>query len=134
MLSALTPLTYFSVCPKPLRGALLGALFAGCPAAAPAIEFHNPPPALDGSFLPNVVPEPGYSLLGACIGCALLLRRRRSPETFSTLQKISDLKRGRLRFSSGPKLAPRQRRDVASFRLIDTPHTDRASMRPLRVI
>ena len=133
MLSTLTSPTRSSVVPKPLLGALLGAFLISAASAASGPTPPDAPLVPDGAFgLSDAVPEPSYSLLGACLGCALLLHRRRSGDLVAGSRADREPQRMIRNVSSAPTRPPRLRRKAASRRLIDTPTTGRASLRPLR--
>ena len=133
MLSALTSPTRSYVLPRPLLGALLGALLLSSVTAVSVPVSPDGSSSEDKSFaVYDTVPEPGYSLLGACIGCALLLHRRRSVDLATSPRASHEPPRALRKFSPGTSRAPLRRRTAASGRLIDTSVTGRASLRPLR--
>gem|GEM_PF-4904856 len=133
MLSALTSPIRSSVLPKPLLGALLGALFISSAAAvSQPIAPERPPPLDESIAVSDSVPEPGYSLLGACLGCALLLHRRRPADQAAVSRARCEPHRGLRKLSSGPNRAPLLRRKAGTGRLIGTSTSGRASLRPLR--
>ncbi|MBB81647.1 MAG: hypothetical protein CMN02_11780 [Roseibacillus sp.] len=114
-------------------GALLGALFLSSATAVSQPVTPEAPPPPDGSIaVSDKVPEPGYSLLGACISCVLLLHRRRSADLTTVPRTSCEPHRGLRKLSSGPTRAPLLRRKAATGRLIGTLTSGRASLRPLR--
>ncbi|MDG2487029.1 MAG: hypothetical protein P8M65_04915 [Roseibacillus sp.] len=133
MLSALTSPTRSPSLPKPLMGSLFGVLLMCCAITASATPLVSAASSPDESLTtPGTVPEPGYSLLGACIGCVLLLHRRRNRGLMVDRLPQRGREQRIPKCSSNPNRAPFRRRNANSHRLIDTPNTGRAALRPLR--